>query len=229
MENETAVAVDDATVGLMLLVLLIVLFPLLYFLQHIISHILQREVCTEQSHRSSLTVVDGYGVCGQQPRRYIGRQQRILEVGIHPVGTIALHPLYIPVFVEVIVIYAVNAHHADRSFHVAGGKGNEEAAFLRIIVGNEQQSATDDALVQPDDTLEMVGQFVWIINVALYLMYVIDVCHIDFRQSALYLPMRPRHHDLKTLFSFVVHILPNGEIHHPGNDGHHCQYHNHDA
>ena len=82
MENVTAVAVDDAVVRRMLLVLLVVPFPLSDFLQHVISQILQREVGTEHGHRPSLTVVDGYSVSGQQARRNIGRQLRILEVGI---------------------------------------------------------------------------------------------------------------------------------------------------
>ncbi len=200
----------------MLHILFIVHFPLSDFLQHVISHILQREVGTEHGHRPSLTVVDGCGVCDQQPRRYMGRQQRILEVGIYPVGTIALHPLHIPVFLDVVVIHAVDAHHADDVGRIAGSEWHEETAFLRIIVGNEQQSATDDVGVLPDDTRQMVVQLVWIIDVTLYLMHVIDVGHIYFRQSALYLPVRPRYHNLKTLLGFVIHVLPNGEIHHTG-------------
>ena len=229
MENVTAVAVDDAVVRRMLLVLLVVPFPLSDFLQHVISQILQREVGTEHGHRPSLTVVDGYSVSGQQARRNIGRQLRILEVGIHPVGTIALHPRYIPVIFEVIVIHGVDAHHADHVCRIAGGKGHKVFAFLRIIVGYEQQSAADDPRVLLDDALQMVVQPVWIVDVALYLMHVVDVCHKHLRQSALHFPVGPCHHNLKAHLGLVIHVLAHSEIHHTGNDGHHGQYHHHDA
>ena len=96
-------------------------------------------------------------------------------------------------------------------------------------IGYEQQSATDDTCFLPDDTPQMFGQFVRLIDVALCHMYVIGVCHIAIRQPALYLPIRPHRHNLKVLLGFVDHVFPNEEIHHTCNRGHHCQYHNHDA
>ena len=127
------------------------------------------------------------------------------------------------------MIQAVYAHHADHVGRIGGSEWHEVAAFLRIIVGNEQQSAAGYVGVLPDDTLQMVVQPVWIVDVALYLMHVVDICHIHLRQPALHLPVRPRHHNLKPLLGFVIHVLAHGEIHHTGNDGHHGQYHHHDA
>ena len=102
-------------------------------------------------------------------------------------------------------------------------------AFFGIIVGKEQQTATDDAGILHDDTSQMAVQAVGIVNVALYLMHAVDIGDIDLRQSALYLPVHPQCHYLIALLGFVAHILPHGEIHHTGNDTRHCQYYHHDV
>ena len=77
MDDVATIAVDDATIGL-LPKLHVFAVGLLDILQHIVPQILERKVGTEHGHRSSFTVVDGYGVCSQQARRHVGRQQRSL-------------------------------------------------------------------------------------------------------------------------------------------------------
>ena len=177
----------------------------------------------------AVVVVDGNGVGGQQTRFLVASEKLTLEVGLCPDAFVCLQLILKPFSIEVAVVGAVDPRHDDTVCRVLSGTRHEYPAFAGIIVLFEQQGAADDGAVLTDDTLHVIEHHVGIVNVALNVVDIVLCGHMHIRQLAAYLLMILEQKAQITFLGLVEHILPDGEIHHAGNDNHHHQNHRHDA
>ena len=182
-----------------------------------LSEPLQRHVGSQHAHLAPLTVVD----MRQIARRQLPRGGTV-EVGWCPVALRIIKGTPVPCVYQVVGVILVHLPAFDHVGRVAPGIDLKVMAFLGEDVGLEDESAARHILVLSHHALQMLLQLVGVVDVALYVVDIVDGSHVDVREHTPDPLIRVEEDALIARFGLTSHTLSRDQVD-AAHDGCRCQ------